>query len=144
MKRDYIEIFSAKLRKHGIKGKDLAEASGRNPKTISEILNRKASPSIESFNHLIECCDRLSPGFADEYYLALAGHVDLDNFVSSLSSNELAVLLMNVSQRIRKLGARENAIANTLQVLPPESVKELIEPLTEVLRAIGIAVGKVQ
>lgn len=36
------------------------------------------------------------------------------------------------------------AIANTLQVLPPESVKELIEPLTEVLRAIGIAVSKIK
>jgi transcriptional regulator with XRE-family HTH domain len=111
MKRDYIEVFAAKLKKYGIKGKDLAEVSGRNPKTISEILNRKASPSIESFNHLIECCDRLSPGFADEYYLALVGHVDLDNFVSSLSSNELAVVLMNVSQRISKLGSRETAIA---------------------------------
>ena len=111
MKRDYIEVFAAKLKKYGIKGKDLSEVSGRNPKTISEILNRKASPSIESFNHLIECCDRLSPGFADEYYLALVGHVDLDNFVSSLSSNELAVVLMNVSQRISKLGSRETAIA---------------------------------
>jgi transcriptional regulator with XRE-family HTH domain len=111
MKRDYIEIFAAKLRSHGIKGKDLAEVSGRNPKTISEILNRKSSPSIESFNHLVECCDRLSPGFADEFYLALVGRIDLDGFVSSLSSNELAVVLMNVSQRIRKLGSRETAIA---------------------------------
>ena len=109
--RDYIEIFGTKLRKYGIKGKDLAEASGRNPKTISEILNRKSSPSVESFNHLIECCDRISPGFADEFYLALAGRVDLDNFVGSLSSNDLAVLMMSVGQRIRKLGSRETAIA---------------------------------
>lgn len=41
-------------------------------------------------------------------------------------------------------GESLTAIANTLQVLPPESVKYLIEPLTEVLRAIGIAVSKVK
>ena len=52
------------------------------------------------------------PGFRTEYHLALLGNkIDLDELVSSLSSNELATVLMNVSQRIRKLGLRETAIA---------------------------------
>jgi hypothetical protein len=41
-------------------------------------------------------------------------------------------------------GESLTAIANALQVLPPESVKELIGPLSEVLRAIGMAVDKVK
>ncbi len=144
MDRDFLQIFLLKLKLHRIQHKVLALEAGRNASYLSEVFNGKQSPTLETFKGLVQAADRLCPGFADEYYLALAGRVDMDSFVSSLSSNELAVLLMNVSQRVRKLGARENAIANTLQVLPPESVKELIEPLTEVLRAIGIAVGKVQ
>ena len=66
---------------------------------------------METFTALLEAADRLSPGFADEYCLALVGHVDLDNFVTSLSSNELAVLMMCVGQRLKKLGSREKAIA---------------------------------
>ena len=85
----------------------LALEAGRNASYLSEVFTGKKSPTLETFTALLEAADRLSPGFADEYYLALVGHVDLDNFVSSLSSNELAVVLMNVSQRIRKLGSRE-------------------------------------
>ncbi|PZV23224.1 MAG: XRE family transcriptional regulator [Snowella sp.] len=116
MKRDYIEVFAAKLRKYGIKGKDLAEASGRNPKTISEILNRKASPSIESFNHLIECCDQLSPGFADEYYLALVGPIDFspEQLIRRLDTSQLASLMYAIGQRIQDYGQsqRKDAIAS--------------------------------
>ncbi len=103
MKRDYIEIFAAKLRSHGIKGKDLAEISGRNPKTISEILNRKASPSVESFNHLVECCDRLSPGFADDFYLELCGRIDMLSLVRGMSASDLGTLLVVVSTRLAEL-----------------------------------------
>lgn len=103
MTRDYIETFRAKLSAYGIKGKDLAVEAGRTAQNISETLNRKSSPSIESFNELIEAADRLCPGFADEYYLALAGHVDLNIMVRSLSSPELSVLLILAAQRVSEL-----------------------------------------
>jgi transcriptional regulator with XRE-family HTH domain len=111
MKRDFVETFRAKLLLHGIKGKDLAQEAGRTPQNISEVLNKKVSPSIDSLNELLDAAERLRPGFTDEFYLALVGHIDLDNFVSSLSSNELAIVMMNVGQRLRKLGSRETAIA---------------------------------
>jgi hypothetical protein len=111
MQRNFLEIFKGKLNTHRIQTKVLALEAGRNASYLSEVFTGKKSPTLETFTALLEAADRLSPGFADEYYLALVGHVDLDNFVSSLSSNELAVVLMNVSQRIRKLGSRETAIA---------------------------------
>ena len=107
MQRNFLEIFKGKLNTHRIQTKVLALEAGRNASYLSEVFTGKKSPTLETFTSLLEAADRLSPGFADEYYLALVGHVDLDNFVSSLSSNELAVVLMNVSQRIRKLGSRE-------------------------------------
>jgi hypothetical protein len=112
MQRNFLEIFKGKLNTHRIQTKVLALEAGRNASYLSEVFTGKKSPTLETFTSLLEAADRLSPGFADEYYLALVGHVDLDNFVSSLSSNELAVVLMNVSQRIRKLGLRETAIAS--------------------------------
>lgn len=107
MKRDPIEVFQGKLKSHNIKGKDLAAISGRNPKTISEILNRKASPSLDNFTDLIECCDRLSPGFADDFYAALLGRVDWPSLVRSMSCADLSSLLIIVSSRMAELLPRE-------------------------------------
>jgi len=111
MQRNFLEIFKGKLSTHRIQTKVLAIEAGRNASYLSEVFTGKKSPTLETFTALLEAADRLSPGFADEYCLALVGHVDLDNFVSSLSSNELAIVMMNVGQRLRKLGSRENAIA---------------------------------
>jgi hypothetical protein len=107
MQRNFLEIFKGKLNTHKIQTKVLALEAGRNASYLSEVFTGKKSPTLETFTALLEAADRLSPGFADEFYLALAGRVDLDNFVGSLSSNDLAVLMMSVGQRIRKLGSRE-------------------------------------
>lgn len=40
-------------------------------------------------------------------------------------------------------GETLTAIANTLQVLPPESINEIIEPLTDLLRSTAAAVSRV-
>ena len=101
--RDYVETFRSQLHKHGIKGKELATSAGRSPNNISEVLNRKVAPSIESFNELIEAADRLSPGFADDYYLALAGRTDISTFVRSLNYLELSTLLILAGQRLGEL-----------------------------------------
>ena len=111
MQRNFLEIFKGKLSTHRIQTKVLALEAGRNASYLSEVFTGKKSPTMETFTSLLEAADRLSPGFADEYYLALVGHIDLDDFVNSLSSNDLAVLMINVGQRIRKLGSRETAIA---------------------------------
>lgn len=41
-------------------------------------------------------------------------------------------------------GESLQAIANTLQLLPPEAIKELSGPLTDLVRAAGVAIGKIQ
>ena len=89
----------------------MAAESGRNPKTISEILNRKASPSVESFNHLIETADRLSPGFADEFYIALCGRVDVPTMVRTMSIADVSNLLIVVSSRLSELLPQRQKIA---------------------------------
>ena len=45
---NYIEIFREKLNKYKISQKKLAEAANRSQTNISEILNSKVSPSIDS------------------------------------------------------------------------------------------------
>jgi hypothetical protein len=103
MKRDSIEIFHAKLKTHRIQSKVLAAESGRSAGYISEVLNRKQSPTLDSFNGLIEAADRLSPGFADDYYLSLAGSLDMGSFVRSLGTSELSTLLILTGQRLSEL-----------------------------------------
>lgn len=100
---NYIELFRNKLNKYKISQKKLAEAANRSQNNISEILNGKVSPSIDSFGMLLDVCDRLQPGFKVEYYRDLVGEkVDLGEFVGSLSSAELSTLLVCVSQRINQ------------------------------------------
>jgi hypothetical protein len=103
MNRDFIEIFRAKLNSRGIKGKDLGASAGRTPQNISEVLNRKVSPSIESFRELVEAADRLRPGFADEFYLELCGRVDMVSMVRGMSAADLGTLLVVVSTRLAEL-----------------------------------------
>ncbi|AIE76192.1 hypothetical protein D082_50300 (plasmid) [Synechocystis sp. PCC 6714] len=102
MKRDFIEVFRAKLHAHGIKGKFLAAEAGRTPQNISEVLNRKVSPSIDSLNELIDAADRLSPGFADDFYASLSfGALSPELLVRNLDSSQLAALMFAIGQRIQ-------------------------------------------
>jgi len=50
----------------------LASVSGRSEANISQIRNGVVSPSIADFQKLIEICDGLRPGFADDYYASLS------------------------------------------------------------------------
>jgi transcriptional regulator with XRE-family HTH domain len=111
MKRDFIEIFRSKLLTYGIKGKDLAAEAGRTPQNISEVLNRKVSPSIDSLNELVDAAERLHPGFADEFYLALAGRVDFATFVRSLSLGDASTMLILLSNRISDLASQRQKVA---------------------------------
>lgn len=111
MKRDFIEIFRSKLLTYGIKGKDLAAEAGRTPQNISEVLNRKVSPSLDSLGELIDAAERLRPGFADEFYLALAGRVDLNTFVKSLTFGDVSTMLVLLSSRVSDLASQRQKIA---------------------------------
>ena len=111
MKRDYIEIFHAKLKTHGIKGKDLALAAGRTPQNISEILNRKVTPSVESFAHLVDSADRLSPGFSDDFYLSLCGCIDVPHLVRSMGVGDVSNLLIIASSRLAELLPQRHNVA---------------------------------
>lgn len=92
MKRNFLEIFKGKLNTHRIQTKVLAGEAGRNASYLSEVFTGKKSPTLDTFTSLIEAADRLSPGFADEYFLALAGSVDFNSFVRTLT---VAVSKMN-------------------------------------------------
>jgi hypothetical protein len=111
MKRDFIEIFRSELLTYGIKGKDLAIEAGRTPQNISEVLNRKVSPSLDSLGELIDAAERLRPGFADEFYLALAGRVDLNTLVKSLSVSDVSTMLVLLSSRVSDLAPSRQKVA---------------------------------
>lgn len=100
MDRDFLEIFQVKLKAHRIQAKVLAAEAGRNASYLSEVFNKKQSPTLDSFKGLIEAADRLSPGFADEYYAALMGRVDLNTLVRSLTIADVSNLLILVSNRL--------------------------------------------
>lgn len=103
MQRDSIEIFQLKLKTYKIQNKVLAAEAGRSAGYISEVLNHKQSPTLESFEGLIQAADRLCSGFADDYYCSLAGHAELNTLIGSLGVSELSRLLMLVSHRLDEL-----------------------------------------
>lgn len=111
MDRDFLQIFLLKLKLHRIQHKVLALEAGRNASYLSEVFNGKQSPTLETFKGLVQAADRLHPGFADEYYLALAGNVDLNGFVRSLSASELSTLLILTGQRLGELLPQRQKVA---------------------------------
>jgi hypothetical protein len=103
MVSNYIEIFRNTLSKYKISQKELAVAAGRSQNNISEILNGKVSPSIDSFGMLLDTCDQLKPGFKDEYFRTVQGDkIDLQKLVNSLNSVEFGMLLMCAGQRVQE------------------------------------------
>jgi transcriptional regulator with XRE-family HTH domain len=112
MNSQYVEVLRALIHKHNIKQNAIAAKAEINENTLVKVLTGKTSPTVRTLDAVLDACEEFVPGFRTEYHLALLGNkIDLDELVSSLSSNELATVLMNVSQRIRKLGLRETAIA---------------------------------
>lgn len=100
MQRNLLEIFQIKLKSHRIQTKVLALEAGRSASYLSEIFTGKKSPTLQTFACLLEAADRLSPGFADEYYSALAGNLDVGGFVKSLGTADLSTLLILTGQRL--------------------------------------------
>ncbi len=111
MERDFLQVFLIKLKCHKIQNKVLALEAARNASYLSEVFNGKQSPTLETFKRLVEAADRLSPGFADEYYSALAGNLDLGTFVRSLGSSDLSTLLILTGQRLGELLPSRQKIA---------------------------------
>lgn len=102
MAADPIKLFKAKMDYWGIKGVELAQATGRTVQNISETRNGKTTPSVTDFVGLIEACDRLKPGFSEDYYTALSGkQLNLQQLINSLDSVELGMLLMIAGQRMQ-------------------------------------------
>lgn len=100
---DPIKLFKAKMDYWGIKGTELAKASGRTVQNISETRNGKTTPSVRDFVDLIETCDHLQPGFSADFYTSLSGkQFDLQQLVNSLDSVELGMLLVLAGQRVQE------------------------------------------
>jgi len=102
---NFSEVFDSKLRQWEISGKSLAEASGRSQTNISQIRKAVVSPSIADFQELIQICDGLKPGFADDYYAALSPNTfSPEQLVRRLDSSQLASLMHALAEKIRDLG----------------------------------------
>lgn len=102
MQRNFLEIFKGKLNTHRIQTKVLALEAGRNASYLSEVFTGKKSPTLETFTSLVEAADRLSPGFADEYYLALAGNIDVSRLVNALSYDDLCLFMICAGQKFSR------------------------------------------
>jgi len=102
MDRDFLQIFLLKLKSRRIQNKVLALEAGRNASYLSEVFNGKQSPTLETFKGLVEAADRLSPGFADEYYLALAGNIDVSRLVNALSYDDLCLFMICAGQKFSR------------------------------------------
>jgi transcriptional regulator with XRE-family HTH domain len=111
MQRNFLEIFQIKLKSHRIQTKLLALEAGRSASYLSEIFTGKKSPTLQTFTCLLEAADRISPGFADEYYSSLAGNLDLGSFVRSLGNSELSTLLILTGQRLGEVLPSRQKIA---------------------------------
>lgn len=100
MERDLLGIFKEKLARYSIRQNDIAAIMGRSPGNISDILKGRQNPTLTTFMQVLGAAEEVYPGFADEYWRAVAGHQSLGQFVSSLDSTELGILLTLAGQRL--------------------------------------------
>lgn len=110
----YKEIFNHTFRDTmdslGVKGKELAERSGRSSQNISEIRSGKAFPTIGDFAELMMAAEEIAPGFCETFARRLTGEsrrltVSPEEFVNALDSSEIAAVL--IAAGVRMSGQRQ-------------------------------------
>ncbi|WP_028949132.1 helix-turn-helix domain-containing protein [Synechocystis sp. PCC 6714] len=108
-----IEILREKVRKYRLSQKLIADVANRSETNISQVLAGKSVPSVESFEQILDACDKIKPGFKCDYWRSMAGNnFDLQEFVYSLSSVEFGMLLMIAGQRVQEKQGRANLVAS--------------------------------
>lgn len=100
MEKDLLAIFREKIARYQIRQNDIAAALGKSPAHINSILKTRKNPTLTTFMQMIEATDQLRPGFANEYWLTVAGRPSILTIVESMDSNEIGVLLQVVGDRI--------------------------------------------
>ncbi|WLT40374.1 helix-turn-helix domain-containing protein (plasmid) [Synechocystis sp. B12] len=100
MEKDLLGIFKEKLARYSIRQNDIAAVLGRSPGNVSDILKGRKNPTLTTFMQVLSAAEQICPGFTDEYWRAVAGHQSLGQFVSSLDSAELGILLTLAGQRL--------------------------------------------
>ena len=98
--RDLVKIFKLKLIELGIRQTEVCREAGKPQSHLSRLLSGEKSPNIQTLIDFINSADRLYPGFADQYWLAVAGRPTIRTFVDSMDSSELAVLLKLIGDRV--------------------------------------------
>ena len=98
--RDLVKIFKLKLTELGIRQTAVCLEAGKPQSHLSRLLAGERSPNIQTLIDFINAADRVYPGFADQYWLAVAGRPTIRTFVDSMDSSELAVLLKVVGDRV--------------------------------------------
>jgi hypothetical protein len=98
--RDLIKILKLKLIELGISQSAVCQEAGKPQSHLSKLLSGDKSPNMQTLMQFIDAADRLRPGFADQYWLAVAGRPSIPTLVESMNSSEIAVLLRVLSDRI--------------------------------------------
>ncbi|AGF53498.1 unknown protein (plasmid) [Synechocystis sp. PCC 6803] len=98
--RDLVKIFKVKLSEQGIRQTEVCQEAGKPQSHLSKLLCGGKSPNLQTLLDFINATDRLYPGFADQYWLAVAGRPTIRTLVDSMDSTELAVLLKVVGDRV--------------------------------------------
>jgi DNA-binding Xre family transcriptional regulator len=111
---NFNQAFKETMDSMGVRNKDLAEISGRSLANISEIRNGKAHPTTKDFADLIDCCEKLAPGFTKEFNRRLAGksfEFSPEELIDCLDSAQIAALMFAVAGRIASSKFVEKVVA---------------------------------
>ena len=104
--RDLVKIFKLKLIELGLSQTEVSQEAGKTRSHLSRLLAGGRTPNIQTLTDFINAADRLRPGFADQYWLAVAGRPSILTFVESMDSSEIAILLRVLSDRIADAAVR--------------------------------------
>jgi len=109
---NFLEHFRETMDFMGVKSKDLCAAINRSPKHISQIRQGKANVGVKDFEIMIIVCDRLCPGFKQEFKKrCLEKSEDLEDIIDRLDADGVAKTLVMLSDRLGKLRAGKIPIA---------------------------------
>lgn len=105
-----IDAFRLTLKACGIRGVTLAREVGLSTNSISAILRGAQVPKLNTFEAMLDACDRIHPGFRGKFFQALAQQqADFSpTSLASLSQQELANILHSV---VAELRSRPNFMA---------------------------------
>jgi len=104
MDRDLVKIFKLMLIERGIRQTEVCKEAGKPLSFLSKMLSGTKSPNIQTLLTFIDATDRLYPGFADQYWLAVVGRpTAIRAVIDSMDSVDLSLLLKVIGDRVAEV-----------------------------------------